>query len=129
MGSEFLHKTAAPNIYKATLKLLDLWRLKPSTAYRDRPFSVHEDFQNAALDVIWVTVVGEEPGVTRHEIHKLRSQNAGHTNTNNGASLSEHLRGIFLKEEITYIADTIARNSKIPSPKWAQKLETYPTLP
>ncbi|KAI1104784.1 cytochrome P450 [Jackrogersella minutella] len=91
----------------------------------DQPFNVYEDFQNAALEAIWVAVVGEEPGVTRHEIHKLRSQNAGHTNTDNGASLSEPPRGIFLKEEVAYIADTIARNSNSPSPKWAQKLETY----
>ncbi|KAI1214737.1 uncharacterized protein F4807DRAFT_7292 [Annulohypoxylon truncatum] len=108
MGSEFLHKAAAPNIYKATLELLDLWQLKASTVYRVQPFSVHEDFQNAALDAIWVAVVGEEPGVTRHEIHTLRSQNAGYTNTDNGASLSEPPRGIFLMEEVAYIADTIA---------------------
>ncbi|KAI1383030.1 cytochrome P450 [Hypoxylon trugodes] len=92
MGSEFLRKAAAPNIYKATLELLDLWRLKASLI--DHPFSVHEDFQNVALDAIWVAVVGEEPGVTRHEIHKLRSQNASHTNADNGANSSEPPREI-----------------------------------
>ncbi|KAI1658637.1 cytochrome P450 [Daldinia decipiens] len=94
MSAEFLRKAAAPNIHKATLELLDLWRLK-ATVYKDRPFSVHEDFQNAALDAIWVAMIGEEPDVTRHEIKKLQSQVAGNSDYKN-----EPLpRGTFLKEE------------------------------
>lgn len=30
MSAEFLHKAVAPNIFKSTLKLLELWRLKAS---------------------------------------------------------------------------------------------------
>ncbi|RYP42971.1 hypothetical protein DL768_010149 [Monosporascus sp. mg162] len=121
MGADFLRKAAAANIYKATLELLELWRLKASTVYKDQPFSVHEDFQNAALDAIWVTVVGEEPGVTRYEIKRLQNQIAG-TNRD----LDEPLpRGSFLKEEVAYIGQAIARNSSSPFPKWSQKPETY----
>ena len=52
MRAEFLHKAAAPNIYKATLELLALWKLKGSTLYKDQPFATLDDFQNAALDAI-----------------------------------------------------------------------------
>lgn len=120
MSTEFLRKAAAPNIYKSTLELLELWRLKASTTFKDQPFNAFEDFQNAALDAIWVAVVGEEPGVTRHETEKLRSQTQG-----KGDLQKPPPRGAFLKEEVFYIGDAIARNSNTPVPKWAQKLETY----
>ncbi|KAI0966617.1 cytochrome P450 [Xylaria arbuscula] len=120
MSAEFLRKAAAPKIHKATIELLELWNLKASTVFKDQPFSVHEDFQNAALDAIWVAVVGEEPGVTRYEINKLQNQVLGNTQLDTALP-----RGLFLKEEVAYIGDTIARNSNSPAPKWAQKLETY----
>ncbi|KAI0484563.1 cytochrome P450 [Xylariaceae sp. FL0804] len=121
MSAEFLRKAAAPNIHKSTLELIELWRLKASTLYKDKPFHVHQDFQNAALDAIWVAVVGEEPGVTRYEISKLQKQIAGHVSKD----LDHPPRGTFLKKEVAYIGETIARNSNTPVPKWAQKLETY----
>lgn len=120
MSAEFLHKAAAPNIHKSTLELLEFWKLKASTIFKDQPFNAFEDFQNAALDAIWVAVVGEEPGVTRHEIEKLQNQAAG-----NDKSQKAPPRGAFLKEEVFYIGDAIARNSNTPVPKWAQKFETY----
>ncbi|RYP21688.1 hypothetical protein DL765_002149 [Monosporascus sp. GIB2] len=121
MGLDFLRKAAAPNIYKATLELLELWQLKASIMYKDQPFRIHEDFKNAALDTIWVALIGEEPGVTRYEIQKLQCQIAG--SSKDPSKLPP--RGTFLKEEVAYIAETIARNSNSPAPKWAQKLETY----
>ncbi|KAK6210825.1 hypothetical protein LQW54_005873 [Pestalotiopsis sp. IQ-011] len=120
MSSEFLHKAAAPNIHKSTLELLELWRLKASTVFNDQSFNAFEDIQNAALNAIWVAVVGEEPGVTRHETEKLQSQVAGME----GVQKTPH-RGAFLKEEILYVGDAIARNSNTPVPKWGQKFETY----
>ncbi|KAK5636396.1 hypothetical protein RRF57_012109 [Xylaria bambusicola] len=122
MSTEFLRKAAAPNIHKATLELLDLWELKASTIYRGQAFKCHEDFRNAALDAIWVAVVGEEPGVTRYEINKLQDQVRGNTGSHNSLPPP---RGVFLKEEVAYIGDTIARNSNSPVPKWSQKIETY----
>ncbi|KAI1121695.1 cytochrome P450 [Nemania abortiva] len=122
MSVEFLCKAAAPNIHKATLELLDLWRLKATSIHKDRPFNVLENLKNAALDAIWVAMTGDEPGVTRHEIKKLKRQ-LGHQHSD----LDEKTlpRGAFIKEEVNYISQTIARNSNSPMPKWAQKLETY----
>lgn len=50
MSNDFLRKIAAPNIYTAALKLIELWRLKASTIYKDQPFNVHKNFQSAVLD-------------------------------------------------------------------------------
>lgn len=69
----FLRRTAAANIHEATLGLLKLWHLGCSPAVLgDRLFDVHEDF-NAALDALWVAVVGEEPGETRYEMAQIQS--------------------------------------------------------
>ncbi len=122
MSTDFLRKVAAPNIHKSTCELLELWRLKASTTYKDQAFNVHDDFKNAALDAIWVAVVGEEPGTTRYETKKLQDQLAGNTAA---ASTDTPPIGTFLKEQVAYIGNTIARNSNSPSPKLAQKLETY----
>ncbi|KAK4119550.1 cytochrome P450 [Parathielavia appendiculata] len=127
MNTEFLRKVAAPNIHKSTCELLELWRLKASTVFKDRAFNVLDDFKNAALDAIWVAVVGEEPGTTRYEIQKLRSQLDGNGTTldNNNNDNAARPIGSFLKEQVAYLSNTIARNSNSPSPRLAQKLETY----
>lgn len=121
MKSDFLRRAAAPNIHKATLELIELWKLKASTTYKDQPFSVLEDFQNATLDAIWVAVVGEDPGMMRFEIKKLQRQIAGDGDSQNEPPPV----GAFLREEVAYIGQTISRNSNTPVPKWAQKLETF----
>ncbi|KAK4152164.1 hypothetical protein C8A00DRAFT_35133, partial [Chaetomidium leptoderma] len=120
MSPEFLRKVAAPNIHQSTCELLELWRLKSSTTYKDQPFNVLDDFKNAALDAIWVAVVGEEPGTTQYEIKRLQNQLAG-----NNTFREDPPIGSFLKEQVAYISTTIARNANSPSPKLAQKLETY----
>jgi hypothetical protein len=120
MGMDFLRKVAAPSIHKSTCELLELWRLKSSTTFKDQAFNVHGDLKNAALDAIWTVIVGEEPGTVQHDIKKLQDQLAGKDSSDQAPPI-----GSFLKEQVTYIMTTIARNSNTPSPKWAQKLETY----
>jgi hypothetical protein len=120
MSTDFLCKVAAPNIHESTCELLELWRLKSSTTYKDQAFNVHDDFKNAALDAIWVAVVGEKPGTMRYEIKKLQNQLAGNKTFNETPPI-----GSFLKEQVVYISNTIARNTNSPSPKLAQKFETY----
>lgn len=121
MNAEFLRRAAAPNIHKAALELVDLWRLKAASVYNDQAFKVHDDLKDAALDAMWVAVVGEEPGLTRYNTKKLEKQLAG------DRVLDEEPapRGAFLKEEVRYIGATISKNSNHPLPKWAQKFETY----
>ncbi|KAJ4423613.1 hypothetical protein N0V82_001781 [Gnomoniopsis sp. IMI 355080] len=119
MNTEFLRKAAAPNIHKAVLGLVDMWRLKATEIYNDQPFQVHDDLKDAALDAMWGAVVGEEPGLTRYNTSKLRGQLSGDQGTH------DKPRGAFLREEVRYIGATISKNSNHPLPKWAQKFETY----
>ncbi|KAI1329839.1 cytochrome P450 [Xylariaceae sp. FL0255] len=123
MGAEFLRKAAAPNVYKSTLELIELWRLKASTVYKDHPFEAHDDFKNAAIDGIWVAVVGEEPGVMRHEIAKLEQQISGTAALHSDAGLPP--RGLFLKKEMAYVCDAFSRNMNNPFPKLASMIETW----
>ncbi|KAK7746457.1 hypothetical protein SLS53_002416 [Cytospora paraplurivora] len=118
MKTDFLRKVAAPKIARSTMDLVELWRLKASIA-PEQPFETLEDFKYSALDAIWVAAVGEEPGVTRFEIEKLHSQVSGKPQP------QHQPLGAFIRKEVVYINDTIARNSSSPSPKWAQILETW----
>lgn len=124
MGADFLQKAAAPNIHKVTLELLDLWRLKTTTTYKGQPFDVHEDLQNITLDAIWVAVIGEEAGTTRHEIRKLRDQLSGAKAAETDLNHRDAPVSVFVKKELEYLSDAVARNSRSPAPRWAQKLET-----
>ncbi|KAH6617371.1 cytochrome P450 [Chaetomium tenue] len=120
MSMDFLRKVAAPNIHTSTCELIELWRLKASTTFQNQPFNVHSDFKDAALDAIWAVIVGEEPGTIQHDIKTLEDQLAGKACSGEAPPI-----GSFLKEQVSYIMNSIARNGNTPSPKWAQKLETY----
>jgi hypothetical protein len=119
MSVEFLRKTGAPKIYKATLELLELWRLKASTIYKDQPFEIYDDLKNEALDAIWVSLLGEEPGMTRFEIQSLQNQLSGKMTSNEKTP-----RGVFVREEVAYISDCIERFGKSVSPWWSWKFES-----
>ncbi|SPQ24085.1 98bcb0d1-d493-4b7c-8817-0a47768b614d [Thermothielavioides terrestris] len=120
MSTEFLRRVAAPNIHRSASELVELWRLKASTVHRDRPFDVHEDFKDATLDVIWTTVVGDNPGATRYSIQRLQSQLAG----KEAADLTPP-DGHCIKEQVAYINDAIARADSSVIPPLALKLQTY----
>ncbi|KAK4159205.1 cytochrome P450 3A24 [Cladorrhinum sp. PSN259] len=120
MATDFLRKIRALNIHKSTLELVQLWRLKASTVNKEEPLDVLDDFKSATLDAVWVAVLGEEPGAVRYEMEKLQSQLAGNARFDAKSPV-----GSFLKEQVKYISDTIAKNSQSPSPKWAQRIETY----
>ena len=120
MSPNFLRRAAAPNIYDASLELVELWKLKASTLYKGQPFLVYDDLKNSALEAIWVALIGEKPGITKYEFRKLQCQVEG-----SGKGPGEAARGAAIKEEVNYISETVARNSNSASPKWAQKLETY----
>lgn len=123
-NAEFLRVAAAPNVYNATLNLLELWRLKASAA-PSQPFYILDDFKNSALDAIWISVVGEDPGMVKFEIEKLKRQAAELGGSRSEESLQAEPLGAFIKREVTYIAGNIAKNSNSISPKWAQIIESY----
>ena len=60
--------------------------------------------------------------MTRYERKKLESQISGKSDRDD---LETPLpRGTFIKEEVEYIGETVARNSNTPVPKWTQMVET-----
>ena len=73
MSPAFLRRVVAPNVYKAAMELVDLWRLKTSLA-AGHPFAAQEDFQLAAFDAIWVAILGSELGGVRSEIETLYTE-------------------------------------------------------
>ncbi|OTA97030.1 hypothetical protein M434DRAFT_27103 [Hypoxylon sp. CO27-5] len=75
--------------------------------------------RNATLDIIWASLIGEEPGLTRFETRKLRAR------ISERKVKEQEPRSTFVKAEMTYISQAISRNSTTPMPTWAQKLETY----
>lgn len=130
MNPAFLRKVAAPNIHRATLELLNLWRLK-TIANDGQAFRVADDFLNAELDVIWVAIVGEEPGITRYKLEQLRCEYAGKKQNQTPEEIERQQKaipipaGLFLRDEIGYVEGVIARNALAPIPKLAQQIETW----
>ena len=70
MNTKFLDRVVAPNMWYASMELVDLWRLK-AVASDGNAFDVAKDFSNAALDAIWVAVFGQPLGVLKRELHDL----------------------------------------------------------
>lgn len=118
MKRDFLLRTAAPNIHKSAVELIELWCLRTSVS-PDQPFQTLEDFKNTALDAVWIAAVGEEPGVTKFEIRRLQNQIA------NLPPPEGQSRGAFIRNEAEYISHAIARSSQSMSPKWSQIFETW----
>lgn len=116
MSHDYLRKTAAPNLHKATCELLELWKLKASTVYLNQPFAVLDDFKTTTLDAVWVAMVGEEAGLVRDEIQQLQDQISGKNHTEIHRVKPA---GRILQEQLEYIGDTITRNSQALPPKWA----------
>ncbi|KAM5377867.1 hypothetical protein ACJZ2D_004771 [Fusarium nematophilum] len=52
MMPKFLHTVAAPNIYKSTSRLIDLWKMK-ARLVGGQPFSAEQDIFYAALDAVY----------------------------------------------------------------------------
>lgn len=115
----FLRTAAAPNIHKATVDLLELWKLKTTAADDGKPFDVLEDLKNATLDAIWGVLIGEYAGVTKFEAQKLQARLAG------TQFHGQPPQGALIRYASSYISKTISQKSKTVMPTWALKLESY----
>ncbi|KAH8646268.1 cytochrome P450 [Xylariales sp. PMI_506] len=74
MSPSFLNSTSAPEIYKKTQTLIELWSLKAKLA-GDRPFDASLDMFNAAIDMITAAAFAFNDSLsgTRHELDYLNS--------------------------------------------------------
>ncbi|KAI1044208.1 hypothetical protein LB505_008614 [Fusarium chuoi] len=63
MSPAFLGGVAGPQMWKSTMKLIDLWRVKERLA-KGRPFSVSTDIRKAAFEIIWAATFGFDSGLS-----------------------------------------------------------------
>ena len=71
MSPGFLGEVGAPEIYKATMELIRLWRRKYELV-GERPFAATENIRQTAMDAIWAIAVGEQLGGLRSQIDLLK---------------------------------------------------------
>lgn len=118
VSHKFIRDSVSRAVYTATLELIELWHLRAKHAM-DVPFVALDDLENSTLDASLCFTASEVGGMTRSEIVKLQRQMTG------DRTPVERPHGMFIKTELTYLTNTIARNTLTPSPKWAQLLTTY----
>ncbi|KAK3331867.1 cytochrome P450 [Cercophora scortea] len=90
MGFEFLRRVVAPNVHTAAGELVELWRARVDEN-GEKPFEVKKDFESAALDAIWVAILGSKLGVLRRKIEKETAAREGSAtgSVTKGPGLSE----------------------------------------
>lgn len=74
MAPEFLKRVVAPSLYDAGLELVQLWKLKAAKA-NGAEVNVLHDFDAAALDAIWVAILGETLGGLQEQIASINGRN------------------------------------------------------
>jgi len=72
MSPAFLSEVAGPQMWKSTMKLIELWQIKEQLA-QGRPFAVMEDLRKAAYEIIWTATFGFEPGAMKVQSDLLLS--------------------------------------------------------
>ena len=81
MAPGFLRRVVAPSLYEATLELTELWRIKAEAASvasggkdgrKGGIVDIISDFDTAALDAIWVAILGEKLNGLRDQIDVTR---------------------------------------------------------
>ena len=70
MSTRFLHDVAAPQMWKSTQSVMELWKMKAKLA-EGRPWKASEDIFKGALDIIWAGTFGIEMGSAKAQIEHL----------------------------------------------------------
>ncbi|KAI1875956.1 uncharacterized protein JN550_001452 [Neoarthrinium moseri] len=80
MAPDFLQRAVAPSLYSAGLELLELWKAKQEKANGAEVDILH-DFDTAALDAIWLAILGEKLGGMRDQINEINGDSKGKAST------------------------------------------------
>ncbi|KAH8127756.1 hypothetical protein ACSS6W_008700 [Trichoderma asperelloides] len=72
MSPAFLSVVAGPQMWKSSMKAIELWQTKARLA-EGRPFAIIEDLRKAAYEIIWTTTMGFETGVMKAQSELLSS--------------------------------------------------------
>ena len=104
MNTDFLRRVVAPNIRDSGLELVDLWKLKAAQG-NGEPFEVLHDFGHAALDAVWIAVLGSKLGIVNREIDSMR----GHNQQRTAADVQAAATGEVLQQAVEYINATVEK--------------------
>lgn len=72
MSPAFLSEVAGPQMWKSTMKAIELWQVKARLA-EGRPFSIIEDLRKSAYEIIWTATFGFETGAMKVQCDLLSS--------------------------------------------------------
>ncbi|KAK3395315.1 cytochrome P450 [Podospora didyma] len=130
MGTEFLRRVVAPNVNDAAGEVVQLWRIKNAQTANGGAFSVRRDFSKAALDVIWVAILGSKLGVVQREIDAVVAKKNG-GGVGGSSSGAEEVGGVNDSDNEDVTADhtitttTITSTALPPSAKAVQHAMEY----
>ncbi|KAK8128198.1 hypothetical protein PG984_009306 [Apiospora sp. TS-2023a] len=88
MAPDFLRRVVGPSLHEAAMELVELWRVKAAAASlaNDKTDSgivdILNDFDTAALDAIWVAILGEKLNGLKDQINAICSTEESTTNAN-----------------------------------------------
>ncbi|KAK7927713.1 cytochrome P450, partial [Apiospora marii] len=86
MAPDFLRRVVGPSLHEAALDLVELWRVKavasslPSDRTDGGIVDILNDFDTAALDAIWVAILGEKLNGLKDQINIICSTEESPTN-------------------------------------------------
>ncbi|KAK7981987.1 cytochrome P450 oxidoreductase [Apiospora saccharicola] len=86
MAPDFLRRVVGPSLHEVALELVELWRAKAAAASlaSDKTdggiVDIPNDFDTAALDAIWVAILGEKLNVLKDQINAICSTEESTTN-------------------------------------------------
>lgn len=80
MSPAFLSEVGGPQVHKATVDLIALWRRKQKLA-GGRAFSATENIRHTAMDAIWAIAVGTQLGGVQSQLDFLEQKQSFHIPT------------------------------------------------
>ncbi|KAK0708046.1 cytochrome P450 [Lasiosphaeris hirsuta] len=117
MGGDFLRRVVAPNIHIAALELVELWRIKARQA-EGEPLDVTGDFGDAALDAIYVAILGSKLGVLRRRIYKAEAEGGAKVEPVSEAEAMKLESAAIVQQAMEYVNEIVDLGATSIYPPW-----------
>lgn len=128
MAPDFLRRVVGPSLHEAALELVELWQVKAaatslSSGKADSGIvDILNDFDTAALDAIWVAILGEKLNGLKDQINAISSTEESPTNASavkqdtKGGNDEEKVNSIDMQNTMRYMnhAALLYRTFKFP---------------
>ncbi|KAK8051432.1 cytochrome P450 [Apiospora rasikravindrae] len=104
MAPDFLRRVVGPSLHEAALELVELWRTKAaSVASSGEVVDFINDFDTAALDAIWVAILGEKLNGLRDQINATRPATSSPEKGEKGGDDGEKADSIDMQNTMRYM--------------------------